>query len=115
LVWHSSLYREFQAEREEILRHKWIESEKAGYDIGFERALTDWILKHRSEVAQGASHPRSRILQHSPVQLHLMSEAGLPSRASPFFMSPEAQVLILSMPRPSTAPAAHRARDRRTQ
>ncbi len=48
-VKHSSLYREFQAEREEILKHKWIESEKAGYDIGFERALTDWILKHRSK------------------------------------------------------------------
>jgi len=45
----SSLYREFQAEREEILRHKWIESEKAGHDIGFERALTDWIVKHRSK------------------------------------------------------------------
>lgn len=48
LLKNSSLYREFQAEREEILRHKWIESEKAGYDIGFERALTDWIIKHRS-------------------------------------------------------------------
>jgi len=43
----SSLYREFLAEREEILRHKWIESEKAGRDIGFERALLDWIRKHR--------------------------------------------------------------------
>src|ERR1041384_5591702 len=49
LVKNSSLYREFQAEREEILRHKWIESEKAGYDIGFERALTDWIIKHRGK------------------------------------------------------------------
>jgi hypothetical protein len=49
LLRNSSLYREFQAEREEILKHKWIESEKAGYDIGFERALTDWIIKHRSK------------------------------------------------------------------
>jgi hypothetical protein len=49
LLRNSSLYREFQAEREEILKHKWIESEKAGRDIGFERALTDWILKHRSK------------------------------------------------------------------
>ena len=49
LVKNSSLYREFQAEREEILKHKWIESEKAGYDIGFERALTDWIIKHRAK------------------------------------------------------------------
>lgn len=43
----SSLYKEFLAEREEILRHKWLESEKAGKDIGFERALLDWIRKHR--------------------------------------------------------------------
>jgi hypothetical protein len=49
LVKKSSLYREFQAEREEILRHKWIESEKTGHDIGFEHALTDWIIKHRSK------------------------------------------------------------------
>ena len=49
LVKNSSLYREFQAEREEILKHKWLESEKAGYDIGFERELTDWIVKHRSK------------------------------------------------------------------
>ena len=49
LLTNSSLYREFQAEREEILRHKWIESEKQGCDIGFERALTDWIVRHRSK------------------------------------------------------------------
>jgi hypothetical protein len=48
LLKNSSLYREFMAEREEILKHKWIESEKAGCDIGFERALTDWIIKHRT-------------------------------------------------------------------
>lgn len=47
LVRNSSLYREFLAEREEILRHKWIESEKAGHDIGFERALLDWVMRHR--------------------------------------------------------------------
>jgi len=47
-VKNSVLYKEFLAEREEILKHKWIESEKAGSDIGFEKALLDWILKHRS-------------------------------------------------------------------
>lgn len=45
----SSLYQEFLAEREEILRHKWLESEKLGKDIGFERALLDWIRKHRDK------------------------------------------------------------------
>jgi hypothetical protein len=48
LVKNSVLYKEFLAEREEILKHKWIESEKAGHDIGFEKALLDWIVKHRS-------------------------------------------------------------------
>ena len=47
-VKNSVLYKEFLAEREEILKHKWIESEKAGADIGFEKALLDWIVKHRS-------------------------------------------------------------------
>lgn len=52
LLKNSALYREFLAEREEILRHKWIESEKVGRDIGFERALLDWMLKHRSTWRQ---------------------------------------------------------------
>ncbi len=46
-IQRSSLYQEFLAERDEILRHKWLESEKAGRDIGFERALLDWIRNHR--------------------------------------------------------------------
>jgi Domain of unknown function (DUF4032) len=57
LLKNSSLYREFQAEREEILKHKWIESEKAGKDIGFERALTDWILKHRAKWRKSRQAP----------------------------------------------------------
>ncbi|MCB1065280.1 MAG: hypothetical protein KDN20_20480 [Verrucomicrobiae bacterium] len=47
LVEKSSLYQEFLAEREEILKHKWIKSEEAGSDIGFEAALVDWMLHHR--------------------------------------------------------------------
>ena len=33
---------------EEENRYKWIESEKAGYDIGFERALLLWLEKKRA-------------------------------------------------------------------
>jgi hypothetical protein len=46
--YNSSIYREFLEEREEILKHKWLESEKKGRDIGYSTALIDWILKHRS-------------------------------------------------------------------
>jgi hypothetical protein len=67
-VKQSSLYQEFLAEREEILKHKWLESERLGYDIGFERALLDWIRKHRegwraARRSQAPAHPRA----HHPV------------------------------------------------
>jgi hypothetical protein len=32
--------------KDEILRHKWLESEKAGRDIGLPAALQDWSVKH---------------------------------------------------------------------
>jgi hypothetical protein len=49
-------YKEFLAERQEILCPKWIESEKTGYDIGFERGLLDWTLKYR--LARQLEQPR---------------------------------------------------------
>lgn len=57
-----SEYREFLAERDEILRHKWFESEKAGRDIGFEQALLDWVRNHREawrrrRAGQGTNPP----------------------------------------------------------
>jgi len=69
-VKQSSLYQEFLAEREEILRHKWLESERLGYDIGFERALLDWIRKHRDGWR---AHRRALLQQqhHSPGGLGL--------------------------------------------
>jgi hypothetical protein len=56
-------YLEYLAEREEILRHKWLESEKAGCNIGSNEAINSWIknhrkdwLRHRVEVFR-ATHP----------------------------------------------------------
>jgi hypothetical protein len=57
LVKNSVLYKEFLAEREEILRHKWLESEKVGHDIGFEKALLDWIVKFRSSWREKRQKP----------------------------------------------------------
>jgi hypothetical protein len=33
-------------ERIEVLKHKWLESEKAGYDIGMETAKKSWKKSH---------------------------------------------------------------------
>ena len=56
LLEKSSLYQRYLAERDEILRHKWLESEKEGHDIGFERALVDWVLNHRSKWRKKNPH-----------------------------------------------------------
>lgn len=45
----SSLYQEFLAERDEILKYKWIKSEEAGHDVGFETALVEWSLNYREK------------------------------------------------------------------
>lgn len=60
-----TVYQEFLAEREEILKHKWLESEKAGHDVGFEYALTDWIINHRSKWLK-TRRDRRRPDQESP-------------------------------------------------
>lgn len=44
-----SLYKKFIFIREEIMKHKWIESEKQNHDIGFESALIDWIKNHKND------------------------------------------------------------------
>ncbi len=53
-ITESSIYREFLAERDEILRHKWIESEKLGVDIGFNKALVEWVMNHRTKWRKSA-------------------------------------------------------------
>lgn len=45
----SKIYQDFLAEKEEVLKHKWLESEKARHDIGYERAAVDWIMNHREK------------------------------------------------------------------
>lgn len=39
------LFRQWEGMKNEILLHKWYESEKAGYDIGWERAAVDWMIR----------------------------------------------------------------------
>jgi hypothetical protein len=48
LIQNTALYREFHAERNEIHKHKWYMSEREGKDVGFERALIDWVSNHRT-------------------------------------------------------------------
>ena len=54
----NQFWNDFLDERDQILTLKWIESEKAGRDIGYERAIQLW-LKHRPgwQAAHGTPSP----------------------------------------------------------
>lgn len=54
-----SLYQLFLAEREEVLKHKWLQSEEAGHDVGLETALVDWTRNHRENWRNGFYAPSS--------------------------------------------------------
>jgi len=53
------LFQQWEQMKDEILRHKWIESEKAGYDIGWDRAAVDWMIKH-GPLTKNHPSPRAK-------------------------------------------------------
>jgi hypothetical protein len=40
----------------EIERHKWLESEKAGHDIGGNRAAVDWLERYYDQWKRGRGY-----------------------------------------------------------
>ena len=62
-VKQSAIYKEYLAMREEIDKHKWYETEKAGYDVGFVWALFDWTLKFKSEWLRNRRTEKKNTLQ----------------------------------------------------
>lgn len=53
-------YEYFLDARDEILKHKWIESQKAGDDVGFDLALTTWMREHREAWQKARERARAR-------------------------------------------------------
>jgi hypothetical protein len=49
---NSILYQFTLHEYQEILKHKWIESEKSGYDIGIDLAVLTWKKYYRQKWVQ---------------------------------------------------------------
>lgn len=54
---------------EEINRHKWLESEIAGFDIGFDKAAEDWI----------ENYAQSWVAYHDP-QLKHFGKSAIPKK-----------------------------------
>lgn len=64
---------------EEINRHRWIESERAGHDIGFESASTQWLEEFS----------RAWMQYHMPKRKTSISKSVLPKRSSARRASPK--------------------------
>ena len=82
-----------QSQQDEIGKHKWIESEKAGHDIGWARAGEDWFNNH---MADWLRHQREVVDQV------LLTEELLP----------EAPRSVRATPLPSARPGARRQKRR---
>ncbi len=47
------LFKHWSDMKNDILLHKWYESERAGHDIGWERATTSWMIHHSRNFKGG--------------------------------------------------------------
>jgi len=57
---NSPLYRQLRIEEDEINKHKWCESEKAGHDVGWDFAMIDWIIKFKPHYISGVASSGKR-------------------------------------------------------
>ncbi len=57
---------------EEINRHRWIESEKAGHDVGFEQASLDWLERFSQAWMD----------YHMPKQKHSSPDSSQPEEST---------------------------------
>ncbi len=50
-IGRTRLVQQWSRMKREILLHKWYESEKAGFDIGWDRAHLDWMVRYGDTVS----------------------------------------------------------------
>ncbi len=53
---------------DEINRHKWIESQKAGYDLG-DRAIFDWIDRHAESFRRYIMETLGEVIEYPDGQV----------------------------------------------
>jgi hypothetical protein len=58
LIENTLLYKKYVEEREHILKNKWFMSERAGCDVGYEKALLDWILNKKKYLGLQSTRDR---------------------------------------------------------
>ena len=49
---YTLLYKKYAEEREHIFKNKWYMSERCGQDVGFEKALLNWLINKKEYLKQ---------------------------------------------------------------
>ncbi|MBA2124299.1 hypothetical protein B9J78_05120 [bacterium Unc6] len=62
---------------EEITKHKWIESEKTGSDVGMEKAAIEWIQRHGKDWLK--TH-RKEFCEPKKIKVQIHKSAKRPKR-----------------------------------
>lgn len=84
------LAKENKAQEKEIEVHKWLESEKKGYDLGYDAASKDWIAKHAKpwrigiESFENNAFERLEAVLENKTGLHLRPSSYLAEIAACF-------------------------------
>jgi hypothetical protein len=52
LIEQTLLYKKYMEQREHVLRNKWFMSERVGKDVGYEKALLDWLINKEKYLKQ---------------------------------------------------------------
>jgi hypothetical protein len=50
MVMNSRFYREHAVKVQKVMEYKWLESEKAGFDIGLDKAWIQWQTKYHQFI-----------------------------------------------------------------
>lgn len=54
LIEDTLLYKKYMEQREHVLKNKWYMSERAGRDVGYEKALLNWIINRETYLASSS-------------------------------------------------------------
>jgi hypothetical protein len=52
---NSLIYKKYKEEREHVERNKWYMSERKGHDVGYEKALLDWLINKKTYLGYTCS------------------------------------------------------------
>jgi hypothetical protein len=65
----SLLYKKYREDVDHIHKNKWYMSERVGYDVGYERAMLNWLLYHKQRKSLKTESMYTSMMIHASASL----------------------------------------------